>query len=97
MGFPHPIKHVITRTRPAHCTAGPKICEDCEKILSGPLIFCLLELSEENIARFLPGISLKENGKNKWYLYQLIKTFKSKKEAEEYSKKNNVNFINQEK
>lgn len=58
--------------------------------------YCLLDLFKSdptNLQLLGPMINLGTCNEPKWYVFKVAKEFKSKKEAEEYSKKNKIEIV----
>ena len=56
--------------------------------------YCLLKISKDISTKIGPMINLGNCRDPQWCIYTIVKKFKSKQDAEEYSKANNVEIVN---
>ncbi|MBS3067870.1 hypothetical protein J4450_04155 [Candidatus Micrarchaeota archaeon] len=85
---------VILKRAGVHCKLGPKVCKDCKE--AGKETYFLLYKIEECKTPYMqhPHYS-RSIGDQLINLCDssVIKKFKTEKEAKDYAKKNNVNFV----
>ena len=81
------MKEIILRVKEIHCAKGPKICKKCEEAQSRSY-YALYKKGEcKN-----PGMAHPHYSQNICSL-NITKKFSNEKEAKDYAKKNNAQYI----
>jgi|WetSurMetagenome_2_1015567.scaffolds.fasta_scaffold74396_2 hypothetical protein len=87
---------VIMKMYPIHCAMGPMGCEKCKEY-SKEKKYCFIGLLHKGGKFQRPMMQLDLTGTKTWYEFDQFKIFNSEEEAIEYSKKNSIRILDEEK
>jgi hypothetical protein len=85
----------IMKMYPIHCAMGPTGCDKCKEYAKEKK-YCFIGLLHKGGKFQRPMMQYDLTGTKTWYEFDQFKIFDSEEEAIEYSKKNSIEFMEEE-
>ena len=85
-------RHVIRKIRLAHCKRGPSRCQKCREMEAERI--CLLDICPPRMGEMQRRIiQVDREGEKVWREFDIVRTFESKEEAQEYADENGITDV----
>lgn len=85
-------RHIIRKIRLAHCKRGPGRCQKCREMEAERI--CLLDICPPRMGEMQRRIiKVGREGEKVWREFDIVRTFESKEEAQEYADENGITDV----